>query len=350
MDGYLLLADGLRLDGTLRGAATSAVGWVTANTSVVGFQEMVTDPAYKGTMLGFTYPEVGAVGAAERFSESADVQAAAVLVKVLSEFRSHYLAEEDFEDLLEAAGVPCLCDVDTRGLAVHLREEGEMAAAVAPAGTDPDEMQAQLEGFGRPAFNASEPPEAPGGEAGPHVTVLNLGVRASHLRQLARCCRTTVLPHDAFPEQIMDAGPDGLFISDGPAAGFPPDGTVETIRSLAGKVPILACGLGNVALGLALGCDATFLPRGHHAANCPVRNVQEDEVGVTHQRHSVVLDRDSVEASDEVDLLWENMNDGTVEGIRAAAMNATGLQDILPAPSPGRINARIQSFVDALSA
>ncbi len=349
MQGHLLLADGLRLEGTLRGAPQTAFGWLVANTSVVGFQEMATDPAYKGTILGFTYPEVGAVGVAERFAESASVQVAAVLVKVLSEFRSHYLAEDDFEAMLRAAEVPCLCGVDTRGVAVHLREHGEMAAAVVSEEADLDKVREQLKGFERPAFRASELPEPPRGGSGPRVAVLDLGMRASQLKQLSRCCAPVALPHDASPEQVTETDPAGLFISDGPATCLPPQGAVETVRSLAGELPIMACGLGNVALGLALGCRATFLRRGHHGANCPVRNLLTDEVSVTHQRHSVVLDRQSVEESDRVELLWENINDGTVEGIRAAELNATGLQDMLPGPCPGAVSPHIERFVDIIS-
>ncbi|KPK57745.1 MAG: hypothetical protein AMK73_09845, partial [Planctomycetes bacterium SM23_32] len=145
-----MLADGMRLGGQLKGTAQVAVGWLAANTAVVGFQEMATDPTYRGAVLAFTYPEVGNVGVTDAFSESPRVQAAALVVKVLSEYRSHYRAERDLEDLLREGGVPCLCGVDTRGVAVHLREAGEMAAAVAPADADPDDLLQRLASFGRP--------------------------------------------------------------------------------------------------------------------------------------------------------------------------------------------------------
>ena len=133
MTGYILLSDGMRLDGQLRGAAKTAMGYLVANTGVVGFQEMATDPAYKGAVLALTYPEIGNVVVTGAFAESPGIQPIAMVVKVLSETQSHYLAEGSLEDALIQAGVPCLTGIDTRALAVHLREKGEMPAAVAPA-------------------------------------------------------------------------------------------------------------------------------------------------------------------------------------------------------------------------
>ncbi len=348
MEGYLLLADGTRLDGVLKGAARTATGWLVANTAVVGFQEMVTDPTYGGAILNFTYPEIGNVGVTEAFSESGRVQAAAVVVKVLSTCRSHYLAEDDFEEMLRAAGVPCLCDVDTRGVAVHLREAGEMPAAVAPSDADPAEIGRSLESFGRPVFRPSGAAEVRHAGAGPKVAVLDLGVRQSDLAQMGRCCVPALFPFDSSEDEVMSCGPSAVVISDGPAAAAPPAATVDLARALVGQVPVLGCGLGHVALGLALGCKATLLKRGHHGANYPVRNVLGGEVGVTQQRHSVVLDRASVGAASGVEVVWENINDGTVEGIVAADGAAVGFQPVLAAPYPGAVNAHLEQFLAGL--
>lgn len=350
MEGYLLLADGMRLDGVLNGAPETAIGWLVANTAVVGFQEMITDPAYRGAIVAFTYPEVGSVGVAEQFSESAGVQAAGVLVKVLSEFRSHYQAEEDLEQMLAGAGVPCLCGVDTRGVAVHLREEGEMAAAIAPAEVDEAELLDRLQGAGRPDYSPPQPGPGSGGDGGPKVAVLNLGIRRSELAQLARGCRPEVLPADATADDVLAAEPDGLFVSDGPGMTAPPQKAVQTVSELVGRLPVLAAGLGHVALGAALGCRLAFLKRGHHGVNCPVRNVQTGEVAVTSQRHSSVLDRGSVEDSPDVELTHEHINDRTVEGIATADETAVGLQ-FMPVPSePGTVSAPIADFLANLGA
>ncbi len=349
MEGYLLLADGMRLDGTLKGAPKTAIGWLVANTGVVGFQEMATDPAYRDTLLAFTYPEVGNVGATDRSAESPRVQAAGLLIKGLSEHPSHYLSEQAFDAMLGEAGVPCLCGVDTRGLAVHLRDEGEMAAAIAPAETEPDELREALEAFERTVFKPAETARFPEGVSGPEVAVLDLGARRSLLDQLALCCRPTRFPYDAAADAMLEAHPGGVIVSDGPATTVPPAETVETLGGLVGRVPVLALGLGHVALGLALGCEASFLRRGHHAANCPVRNVQTGETDVTLQRHSVVLDHDSVAEAAEAELLWQHVNDGTVEGIASADGTAHGLQFIPAAPQPGLLNEHIRRFIDRIT-
>jgi len=167
--------------------------------------------------------------------------------------------------------------------------------------------------------------------------------------QLSACSAPVLHPHDADADSVVAGEPAGVFVSDGPAGGLPPEHIVQTIRALLGKVPVMGCGLGHVALGMALGCDVTFLKRGHHGANYPVRNLMDGRVEVTQQRHTVVLERESVQGSPEVELLWENINDGTVEGIRRPDGSAVGLQAILAAPQVGLVNAQIRQFIDALA-
>ena len=348
MKGYILLADGMRLDGVLAGAAKTALGWLVANTAVVGFQEMATDPAYKDRVLAFTYPEVGNVGITKSFSESARLQVAGLVVKVLSEYRSHYLSEDSLENMLKRGGVPCLTGVDTRGLAVHMREHGEMPAAIAPAETNPDELRKRLVSLPRPEFKPTEGPVPQAGDSHKRVATINLGVRNSTVRQLNLCCRTTVLPYNADAKTVLSSARQGVFVSDGPGGVLPPEETVATIKALVGRVPLLACGLGHVALGVALGCKAVFLKRGHHGANYPVRNVEHGRVEVTEQRHTVMLDRTSVTENPKVKLLCENINDSTAEGVRAADGAAIGLQSTLAPAQAGMVNPYIKQFVDSL--
>jgi len=348
MKGYILLADGMRLDGVLAGAQKTAIGWLVANTAVVGFQEMATDPAYKDRILAFTYPEVGNVGVTKAFSESSRLQVSGLVVKVLSEYRSHYLSEDSLENMLKRDGVPCLSGVDTRGLAVHMREQGEMPAAIAPDDANPEEIRKLLTALARPHFKPTEDPTTPPGNSGKKVAIINLGIRNSMLRQLSLCCQPAVLPYNADAEAVLAVGPKGVFISDGPSDVFPPAETVATIKALAGRVPMLACGLGHVALGVALGCKAAFLKRGHHGANYPVKNLNQGRVEVTEQRHSVVLERRSVTDNPKVQLLFENINDATVEGICTADGTSVGLQSTLAPAQAGMVNPQIKHFVDSL--
>ncbi len=360
MTGHLLLADGLHMTGTLVGAQEArgesgppASGWLVANTAVVGFQEMATDPAYRGCILAFTYPEVGSVGIVERFNESAGLQIAGMVVKALSDYTSHYLCEYSFASLLAREGVACLSGIDTRGLAVHLREKGEMPAAIAPEGADLDKIGRALAAMQRPQFKPTAAPApvqgkgSPAGQA-PKLAVVNLGLRRSDLRQLAQRCGVTIFPHEASPGAILKSRPAGLFVSDGPGSALPPEQTVETLAKLLGQLPVLACGLGHVALGMALGCQAEFLTRGHHGANYPLRSLLGGQPAVTQQRHSVTLTRRSVTDNPRVKLAWENMTDGTVEGIVSADGSARGYQPILAEPEPGAIHPHVLEFVESL--
>ena len=345
MTGYILLSDGLRLDGPLRGAAKTAMGYLVVNTGVVGFQEMATDPAYKGGILALTYPEICNVGVTEAFAESPQIQPAAMVVKVLSETESHYLAEGSLDGALSKAGVPCLTGIDTRALAVHLREKGEMPAAVAPADADPDDLAKKLSALARPEYEPSEAVDIGDGKTQPTVAVINLGVRRSLLEQLARHARVQVFAHDASAKDILSAKPAGEVVSDGPFDALPPQKTVEMLGELLGALPVLGCGLGHVALGAALGCEPIRLSKGHHGANYPVRNSQSGKVVLTQQRHTTVLDRQSVETSKLAQLTWQNIQDGSVEGIATEDGRAVGFQDMLAAPAPGATNPHLEEFI-----
>jgi carbamoyl-phosphate synthase small subunit len=158
-----------------------------------------------------------------------------------------------------------------------------------------------------------------------------------------------IFPHDANAKKILSDKPKGVFISDGPGGALPPQETIDTIKALLGKVPILACGLGHVALGMALGCKPMFLKRGHHGANYPVKNTEDARVEVTEQRHTVALDRENVLGNPRAKLLFENINDSSVEGICVADGSAIGLQPTLAPAQPGQVNPHIKRFVDTLA-
>jgi carbamoyl-phosphate synthase small subunit len=349
VEGYILLADGMRLNGKLAGSWKSATGYIAANTSVVGFQELITDPSYKGGILAFTYPEIGNVGITEKFSESDVCQPAGLVVKALSEFYSHYLSEDSLLKLLMKHETPCLTDIDTRALAVHLRDAGEMPAAISPADGDPDVLRATLIKMQRVEYKGpARMPEGIQG-SGPAVAVINLGMRNSELRQLSLCCTPNLFSYDADAAAILAAKPAGVLVSDGPGLGLPPQPTIVTLKGLLGRVPILACGLGCVALGVALGCSITFLRRGHHGDNYPVRNIKDGSFELTHQRHSLVLERRSVDENPNVALLYENIDDGSVEGIHSSDGSALGIQAVFAAPRPGEVNPHIMNFIGSLA-
>jgi carbamoyl-phosphate synthase small subunit len=223
-----------------------------------------------------------------------------------------------------------------------------MPAAIALEGTDPETLKRPLARRERPEFRPSKTAPVPPSQSALKVAVLSLGVRRSLVQQLSSCSAVEIFPPDAAVQDIMAARPAGVLISDGPGTCLPPMKAVDTIKELIGRAPLLGCGLGHVALGMALECAPTFLKRGHHGANYPVRNVLTGKVEVTQQRHTVALDRRSLEGKPGVEVLSENVNDGTVEGFRATGLSAVGFQQILVAPQAGLVNAHLKAFVDGL--
>ncbi len=349
MNGILLLSDGTKFAGELEGDFSPVTGWLTANTAVVGFQQMLTDPAYRNTLLAFTYPEVGNVGVSDVFSESQGVQPGGIVVRELCQSPSHYRAESGLPDMLSSSGVPCLTGIDTRGLAVHLRKEGEMPAAIASAEFDEKELIKTLANVKRPQWEKTNTTELNAHKSGPDVAVINLGMRSSFTKQLCQCCNPIPFPYDATPDMISKQDPDAVIVTDGPSFNYPPAETVETIKKIAGHTPLLACGLGNTALGLAMGAKMDFFGRGHHGANYPVRRLSDGKIQTTRQQHSVVLNRKSVEKCGNLNVSMLNVNDGSVEGVMSGDGSAIGYQALLSMEGRNNINPHILNFIDAIS-
>jgi len=349
MSGILLLSDGTKFAGELEGAASPVTGWLTANTAVVGFQEMLTDPVYQNTLLAFTYPEVGNVGVTKIFSESQSIQPKGLIVRELCKSPSHYRAEGGFEEMLSGSGVPCLTGVDTRGLAVHLRKAGEMPAVIAPAGFDERALIKQLANEERPQWEKIDSPAMQAPENAPEVAVIDLGMRSSFAKQLCRCCKPARFSHDAVPDVILKNDPGAVIVTDGPSFNYPPQETVETIKNVCGRLPLLACGLGNIALGLAMGAKMTFLERGHHGANYPVRRLSDGKIETTRQQHSVILDRKSVEKCGNLNVSMLNVNDASVEGVMSEDGSAIGYQALLPVAGRSDTNRHLLDFIESIN-
>ncbi len=346
MEGFILLADGEKLHGELLCHTATATGYLAVNNAVVGFQQMLTDPCYQKTLLAFTYPEVGNVGMSADFSESNGIQPNALIVRELCRNPNHYRAEAGLLDLLSNSEVPCLTGIDTRWLAVHLREKGEMPAAVASLEADEQELAEQLEKMQRPAWSEPEKIKMPANQDAPKVAVINLGIRRSFAEQLNRCCNPILFPYNTTKQEIMKCSPDAVIVSDGPSLNYPPEETVKLIKNLAGATPLLACGLGNVALGLAMGAKMDFFKRGHHGVNYPVRRMTDGKIETTLQYHSIVLNKKSVERCEHIEISHENVNDQTVEGIRTTDGSATGYQPTLPKLGRDNINPHITDFIN----
>ncbi len=348
----LALADGAVFRG-FAWAQGEAAGEVVFNTSMFGYQEMLTDPSYHGQILVLTAPHVGNVGLNPEDDESGRVWAQGLIVPDFSLYCSNWRAVMTLADRLDAEGVPVGWGFDTRALVLHLRAHGALPGvlacgaglherelrhrAAAVPGTDGrdltgDVSRRRVEGWAAGPWRS--PGAAPAVAApGPRVVVLDCGVKRSILRQLvAAGAEVLVVPGAAPVEDVLALSPAGVVLSNGPGDPAAVAATVSTARALLGRLPLLGICLGHQLLALALGGRTYKLPFGHHGANHPVRHKTTGEVWITSQNHNYVVDPDSLPAGAEVTMV--NLTDGSVEGFEAEGLQVVGIQ-FHPEAGPG---------------
>ena len=354
MESILALEDGTVFKGRAYGAPAERLGEVVFNTSLSGYQEILTDPSYAGQIVILTYPHIGNYGTNPQDSESARPYAEGLVVRELSELASNWRSAEDISAFLASAGVPIISDIDSRALVRHLRKYGAMRGVIST--TDPDEASLVSKAKASPSmvgldlasrvttatrYEWNEPshniygPESPG-QAAPrfHVVAYDYGIKINILRRLVDVgCRVTVVPATTSASELLELKPDGVFLSNGPGDPEPVEYAVKAVRELAGRVPIFGICLGHQIVGLALGGRTYKLKFGHHGGNHPVMNLETRQVEITAQNHGFAVDPDSLKAS-EVALTHMNLNDQTLEGLRHRSMPIFSVQ-YHPEASPG---------------
>jgi len=331
----LALEDGTVFTGQAFGATGERFGEVVFNTSMTGYQEVLTDPSYKGQIVTMTYPLIGNYGINPEDAESQRPQVEGFIVRELSRAASNFRAEEGLDEYLRATGVIGLQGIDTRALVRRLRVRGAMTGVLSTVDLDdaslvhkartapgivgrdlvkevlPGQPHEWHEGFVS-RFASELLPARP---LTRHVVALDYGMKWNILRCLVQVgCRVTVLPGTATAEQVLAHNSDGVFLSNGPgdpeALGY----AIETIRGLVGKKPIFGICLGHQLLGLALGGKAFKLKFGHRGSNQPVLNYATGKVEITTQNHGFAIDTASLPA--DVEPTHVNLNDQTLEGLR----------------------------------
>ena len=317
----LVLADGSAFEGRAAGAPGHAEGEVVFNTSMTGYQEMLTDPSYAGQLLTLTYPLIGNYGVDGAVEESGAIQPRGLIVREIAPFASHPRASGGLGAFLAERGVVAIEGVDTRAVTRRLRRRGVMPGAIttAPAGEALERLRAMPDYDGvdwAARVATARPREWPGGPAEPafRVVLIDGGVKRNIMRSLAaRDCAVTVLPIDATAADALALRPDGVVWSPGP--GDPrvgPDRAAQA-RALIGRVPLFGICLGHQVIARALGADTFKLPFGHRGGNHPVRDERTGAVAITAQNHGYAVDPEGLPASAEVSHV--NLNDGTVEGL-----------------------------------
>ncbi len=337
MRGILALEDGTVFIGRAFGARATVVGEVVFNTAMTGYQEILTDPSYRGQMVVMTCPHIGNVGVNDEDVESDRPQVAAFIVRALSPVVSNWRARETLDAYLARHGVPGLSEVDTRALTRLIRTKGAMKGALSTEeGVDPEalvETARAWEGLeGRDmvrAVTCTMPYEwtegsgrwqphgfRPDPQPRRHVVVYDFGVKRSILRRLVdRGCRVTVVPAYTPAEEVLRMRPDGIVLSNGPGdpAGLP--GIVATVRQLLDTgIPMFGICLGHQLIAQAIGARTYKLPFGHHGSNHPVRDEATGRVQITAQNHNYAVDPDTLDPRRAV-ITHVNLNDGTVEGL-----------------------------------
>lgn len=355
-DAVLALADGRVFRGRGFGAKATTVGEVVFNTSLAGYQEIVTDPSYRGQLVCLTVSEVGNVGCNAMDEESRAPAAEGLIVRALSPVVSNWRAETSLPEFLASRGIPGIAEIDTRALTRHLRQCGAIMGALSTEGKSADELVAMarnaepMEGRGlahevstpvpytwdEPSWDVPSPPPAD-----VHMVAFDYGIKRNILRRFRDVgVRTTVVPSRTTVDEVLGLRPDGVFLSNGPGDPAALQDVVGTIRELLDQrpeLPVFGICLGHQLMCLALGGRTFKLKFGHHGGNHPVREETTERVEITAQNHGFAAVLESL--GDGACLTHLNLFDQTVAGLRMRERPVMGVQ-YHPEASPGPHDAQ----------
>ncbi len=344
----LALEDGTVYTGIAFGAAGEVDGEVVFNTSMTGYQEILTDPSYRGQIVTMTYPLIGNYGVNDEDVESHQPHLAGFIVRENSRIVSNFRADGALSDYLQQHGIVGLAGIDTRALVRRIRNLGAMKGLLSTEDLDDARLVAKAQNspglVGRDLVREVIPPESrvwdeslsrwahlqqdasnPEEHVRPHVVALDYGMKwniARHLRHSG--CRVTVLPGTASADEVLSHEPDGVFLSNGPGDPEPVTYAINAIGQLLGKKPIFGICLGHQLFGLACGARTFKLKFGHRGANQPVLNVQTGRVEITAQNHGFAVDESSL--PDDLEVTHRNLNDDTIAGLRHRHLPAFSVQ------------------------
>lgn len=378
----LALEDGTIWPGAGFGKIGETTGEVVFNTSMTGYQEVITDPSYHGQIVVMTAPQIGNVGTNLDDDESHRAWVAGFVVRELSPIASNYRSRKPLDEYLKDHGVVGIMGLSTRALVKHIREKGAMRGAISSVNTDSarliemarasrdmngadlarevtcDEPYYWVEGVDRrwyvePAGEGRQVGQV--GQVGqpgnpptqqPHIVAFDFGIKRNILRLLAsRGCRITVVPATTTADEVLAMQPDGVFLSNGPGDPAACTYAIETTRRLLGQTPIFGICLGHQILGLALGGRTYKMKFGHRGGNQPV--LANGHVEISSHNHGFAVHAESLPP--EVEITHVNLNDGCVEGLRVPSLNAFSVQ-YHPEASPGPHDASylFDQFIQAV--
>jgi carbamoyl-phosphate synthase small subunit len=362
MQAMLALEDGRTFLGQAYGARGECQGEVVFNTSLTGYQEIVTDPSYAGQIVVLTNPQIGNYGTNLADNEAAKPFIEGLIVREFSAISSNWRSEQVTDEYMERYAVPVLAEIDTRALVRHLRTHGVMRGVISTDVSNPDALVQRAKGIRKmdgtdlakvvstksiyhfdanDSRNQSGDPFLPGALAEGdkerellNVVAYDFGMKQNILRMLTReGCLVTVVPAETPADDVLALKPDGVFLSNGPGDPEPVDYAVKAIQNVMGRVPVFGICLGHQLCGLALGGRTYKLKFGHHGGNHPVRNNLTGKVEITAHNHNFAVDPDSINAND-VELTHVDLNDQTLEGLRHKTLPLFSVQ-YHPEAAPG---------------
>jgi carbamoyl-phosphate synthase small subunit len=348
--GFLLLEDGTLFRGHLHGGAMPTVAEVVFTTNMSGYQEVFTDPSYRGQIVVMTAPMIGNYGVNTSDPESARAQVAGVVVRELSRSYSNWRAEGSLASWFETSQVPVLEDVDTRRLTRHLRSVGVMRGVIAD-GVEPSrealialDACPAMEGLDLASRVTTPSKYEWGNPSAPyHIVAYDFGIKRNILRLFAdHDCHVTVVPAETPAEEVLGLAPNGVFLSNGPGDPAAVSYAPTAVRTIAREgVPIFGICLGHQILGLTFGAHTIKMPYGHRGGNHPVRDVESGRVLITSQNHGFAVEGadGGIPGAPDLEVTHVNLNDGSIEGLRHRSMPIFAVQ-YHPEAAPGPHDAR----------
>lgn len=354
MKGTIYLQDGSVFNGQGLGHKGTSVGEIVFNTSMAGYQEIITDPSSAGQIITMTYPLIGNYGVNSEFNESKEVYVKGLIVKAICKVPSNFMGIEELNKMLSDNNVVVVGDVDTRSITRRIRENGTQKCVITTEDITKEEAMKLMEEFNQEKglmkkVGTDKVYTVEGN--GPHIAAIDLGTKGSVLKALnQKGCKITVFPYGASFEEIMAINPAGVFLTDGPGN---PEDAVEVIdiikKVISENKPVFGVSLGHEIIAISQGAKTYKLKYGHRGSNHGVCDSAEGKCFITAQSHAYAIDEESVKNT-ELKITHTNLNDGTIEGVAHSTKPVFSVQFIPEGePGPSDTDYLLNKFIKFMS-